>query len=286
MTDHHALCWLSSLKDPTGRLGRWALRLQEYSFSVIHKSGRLHMDAYCLSRNPVSPPECSADDTDACVLAVSDFLNIGEEQRRDPSLRSIIDGVNLGSDDPALRSFVIHDGVLYRRNFRSDGPGNLLVVPEHLRRTVLHQLHDAPMAGHLGVTRTYDRVRHRCLWPGLYRSVQRYVRECGLCQRRKLPSKLPAGQLQPLEIPTEPFFRIALDLLGPFPLSTSGNKWIAVATEYATRFAVTRALPTSCATDVADFLLYDVTLNHGAPRQLVTDRGRNFLSQVIADILR
>lgn len=84
----------------------------------------------------------------------------------------------------------------------------------------------------------------------------------------------------------EPFFRVGLDLLGPFPISSSGNKWIAVATDYATRYAITRALPTSCATDVADFLLRDIILLHGAPRQLLTDRGRNFLSKVIDDLLR
>lgn len=34
--------------------------------------------------------------------------------------------------------------------------------PHYLRNSVLEQLHDAPTVGHLGVSRTYDRVRRRC----------------------------------------------------------------------------------------------------------------------------
>lgn len=90
ITDHHALCWLSSLKDPTGRLGRWALKLQEYSFDVTYKSGRLHQDADCLSRHPVDPPDLSAHDSDACVCAVSDLSDIRSQQLSDANLRSII----------------------------------------------------------------------------------------------------------------------------------------------------------------------------------------------------
>lgn len=286
ITDHHALCWLSSLKDPTGRLGRWALRLQEYSFSVFYKSGRLHQDADCLSRYPVDPPDTLEDEPDTFVLAITDFVHIADEQRRDSSLRPIIDGLNSPHPDPSLRMFVLHNDTLHRYNARPDGAELLLVVPAHLRSTVLRQLHDAPTAGHLGVSRTYDRIRRRFFWPGLYRSVRQYVAACDLCQRRKTPALLPAGSLQPLDIPDEPFFRVGLDLLGPFPMSTTGNRWVAVATDYATRYAVTRALPTSCATDVADFLLHDVILRHGAPRQLITDRGRCFLSKVVDDILR
>ena len=50
ITDHSALRWLKSLKDPNGRLTRWALEMQQWNFDFLHCKSVLHPVPDALSR--------------------------------------------------------------------------------------------------------------------------------------------------------------------------------------------------------------------------------------------
>ncbi|UYV73167.1 K02A2.6-like, partial [Cordylochernes scorpioides] len=164
VTDHHSLCWLVGQKDPSGRLARWALKLQEFDVTVIYKSGRKHKDADCLSRSPLENDQPSA---------VMSLTNVDIEQTKDPDLAKIIDNLNSGY---TRKEFSIIDGILYKKNYSTTGRPWLMMIPKHLRSEVMADLHDAPTAGHLSFARTYDKVKKRFYWPGLYRTVRQYKR--------------------------------------------------------------------------------------------------------------
>ena len=51
-TDHAALKWLLSFKNPEGQLARWLDVLSEYHFTITHRAGRSHGNADGLSRGP------------------------------------------------------------------------------------------------------------------------------------------------------------------------------------------------------------------------------------------
>ncbi|GFY56615.1 transposon Ty3-I Gag-Pol polyprotein [Trichonephila inaurata madagascariensis] len=82
-----------------------------------------------------------------------------------------------------------------------------------------------------------------------------------------------------------PFHCIGIDLLGRFPKSAHGNKWIIVCTDYSTRYAITKALSTAEADEIAMFLLEEIVLRYGAPRVIITDRGAVFRSRLVSSLV-
>ncbi|KAM7303540.1 DDE-type integrase/transposase/recombinase [Ixodes scapularis] len=189
-------------------------------------------------------------------------------------------------DEDSSATTVVLEDHSFEENFGDNSTPWLLVIPTDLREEIFQACHDDPTSGHLGYSRTLARIREKYYWPKLPKTVHFYTRSCHECQRRKKPPTKPAGLLHPIAPPTVPFQQIGMDLLGPFPPSTQGNRWIIVATDYLTRYAETKALPVGTAVEVAKFFIESIVLRHGAPEVLISDRGSSFMAQLTQEILR
>jgi len=60
-TDHQALKWLFSLKEPKNRIARWIEILSAYDFEIQYRPGKNHGNADAMSRCP-NPQECKCTD--------------------------------------------------------------------------------------------------------------------------------------------------------------------------------------------------------------------------------
>ena len=62
ITDHSALRWLQNLREPSGRLARWAIELQQWDVRIEHRKGAMHRVPDALSRlNELEPEEVEVD---------------------------------------------------------------------------------------------------------------------------------------------------------------------------------------------------------------------------------
>ena len=87
-------------------------------------------------------------------------------------------------------------------------------------------------------------------WPGLYRDVRDYCRSCHQCQKSS-PCGTRRAPLIPLPIIDVSFRRVAMDIVGPLPRSSTGKRFILVICDYATRYPEAIALRTIDANQIA-----------------------------------
>ena len=81
----------------------------------------------------------------------------------------------------------------------------------------------------------------------------------------------------------EPFKRITMDIVGPLPRSKTGNKYILVVCDYATRYP--EAFPLrSCDTEHVAEALVNLFARVGVPQEILADQGTNFMSQLMMEI--
>jgi len=167
-------------------------------------------------------------------------------------------------------------GVLYYRweDHNSDSK-RLLLVPKAMRDEILKFCHESPLAGHPGITRTKERVKQLFFWHGMAGDVERYVAKCPTCQKCKRENQTVRAPLQGYQS-GEPLERVQLDILGPFPVSAKGNKYILVIMDQFTKWVEAFAVPNQEAETVSKTFVEEFILRYGVPIEVHTDQGKNF----------
>lgn len=280
VTDCQPLKWLMNVRDPSSRLARWNLLLQEYNFDIVHRPGKRNQNADALSRVVVAGVNS--------FVPSPDEAQFREEQGKDQTLQITI-GNCKSAPDSAHAGYYLDDAGLLRHRRKSVAGVGKIVVPRSMVEELMQVHHDSPCAGHLGVRKTLLRLKRRYFWLGMKAAVAKYCRECESCILRKIPKGRKQAPPQIFPDVYEPFQRTAMDIVGPLPCATSGNRYILVFVDHLTRFAEAFALPDQKAETVAKVFAESIVLRHGVPRQLLTDQGANFtgkLMRELCDVLR
>ena len=181
----------------------------------------------------------------------------------------------------------VRDGILYRRYTKQDCSGSYIqfLVPASLRKEILKLMHDSPISGHLGKKKTCARVLQHFYWYGIRDDVQNWIRQCDTCGSIKAPPRRYRAPLGVMPVGA-PLDRLGTDFLGPLPLTPRGNRHILVVTDYFTKWVEIFAVPDQTAVTTAEVILNEVIARFGCPYEIHSDQGRNFESQIFAELCR
>lgn len=127
-------------------------------------------------------------------------------------------------------------------------------------------------AAHGGHAKTYNRIAAIYYWPKMAREIKKYVSTCDICQKAKPQRHAPAGLLQPIPIPSQPFEVVTMDFIPELPLS-EGYDNILVIVDKLTKYAI--FIPTTvniAEVETARFFFHHVISQFGIPKQIITDQ--------------
>ena len=287
ITDHSALKWLMNIKDPAGRLARWAIYLQAFEFEIIHKKGSTHSNVDAISR----PVLINTTINSIQISNNTDELNkCGDIHQDEPLKYFVKTGFHVAgaSTKQVKRIELLAKHYKYDFNFFwfkgksfKKGEVNWLKIPEpEIRNKLILEAH---LLGHFGINSTYERLRENFYWYKMLEDIKKVVKSCEPCQRnQKLPiENHPAKTIKVTEI----FEIVSIDFTFGFPETVDGHIGIANISEYLTGYPYIKAIKSKNAYEGTD-ALWEYCCLFGPPKIILSDQGKEFCNEMLDGLLK
>ncbi|UYV62206.1 hypothetical protein LAZ67_1008215 [Cordylochernes scorpioides] len=240
-SDHHALQWLKTIKNPSGRLFRWSLRLSSYEYEVRYIKGKLQYEADLLSRNPF----CGF--LDATLI---------KTHQSPPSKES-----SLTIDHNGLHT-VSRKGV------------TKIILPKPLIQQLLQTVHT--QYNHPGISQMSRIISTQYYWQGMSKDIKQKVKTCPTCQLTKRPVGPTYGELSQPPESKEPFDLLSLDTIAGFAKYGNTKIYLHVVVDHFSRYAW--AFPSKSTSTTTYQQVLKRVFQDGSPKRLLTDRAPAFTS--------
>ena len=214
-------------------------------------------------------------------------------QRRDAAVNDIIQywlaeqlpsglkGKQLEEFEKQCRGFEVLDGVLYRK---VDGQ-SVVVMPDLYKETMLHRFHTSVEGMHQGQQKVIQNLLRVCWWEGLRQDVIHYIEDCPSCAQLKNSYRRIRVQLRG-QVTTYPMESVSTDIAGPLPVTQKGNRWFIVFIDMFIKFVEIFPLKDARAETVAHTFVTEYVTGYSLPRQLLSNRGTNYMSTLLQEIYR
>lgn len=264
VTDSSALTHIMRTKWKVGsRCSRWALDLQGYRMTILHRKGKDNIVPDALSRS---------------VAQVNDSPSSWYENMKAKVMASPDNYVD----------FRVEDGQLYKFISVRDSPHDSnyewkLIPRQSDIPTILQQCHDSCF--HPGYDKTLARIRQRFYWPKMTVEIRHYVQQCGTCKEVKAASVPVVPEMGKMRLATRPWQIISIDYVGPLPRSRRGNQYMLVASDYFSKWVMIQPVRSISSSSLVSILKEQWFFRNSVPEIVITDNATCFLSKEFKEFI-
>ena len=298
LTDSQTLIWLLNQPPndlPNAMMTRWLAYIRLFDFDTKHIPGAKNGAADALSRRGEAEGEDLKEEGvdeffEAKMYSVSAewgkrdvnveisrvYLNEEEYVDEDLILGKFLatlerPGGLTDAEYQKLRrkskSFFIRDGYLYKKGKRV--PRRVIGLRRQ-KEEVMRELHEE--VGHRGRNATFEHVKRRYQWKGMYEDVDEWVKSCEECQRR---SKMRFEEGLHPTWSNMMWDKIGVDIV--YMPRTGEGSYLVLARDDLSGWVEGRAIDAANSFNVSKFLYEEVVCRHGCPRRIVLDGGKENL---------
>ncbi|GFR83687.1 Gypsy retrotransposon integrase-like protein 1 [Elysia marginata] len=110
-----------------------------------------------------------------------------------------------------------------------------------------------------------------------------FVKSCDTCQRTC--NRLPRLPVQQADMIDKPFDKVAIDVVGPLPMTESKCRYILTLVDMGTRWPEALPLKEIRTSDVVSGL-FTVFSRLGVPKQILPDNGKQLISEAMTEVMK
>jgi len=140
--------------------------------------------------------------------------------------------------------------------------------------------------GYLEQQRILELIKWNYWWLDIKEDIKKYIQGYIKCQQNKVQYQKKAGELHPLKIPQGPWQEISIDIVEPLPKSNRNNT-IMVIVDRFTKMIWLKATTINISLEkIAKIYKDEIWKLHGIPRRILSDRGPQFASIFIEELMK
>jgi transposase InsO family protein len=158
-----------------------------------------------------------------------------------------------------------------------------IVIPSVLREDVMACLHQHPLSGHAGSSKTISLATKLVYWPKMNHDIIEAIKGCEACIKAKVRSQHKNVVLH--QTSTAQHKRLSVfytDIVGPWPTSSEKDyKYLLTFQDAVTKYPEAVPLKNITAETITKVIGEHLIARYGAGLTLISDRGTQFTSNIL-----